>query len=91
MHNKEIITTLRELQEHIRVYLALAEALAEEKPDKNRWVISAQVRKILGISDSTLKRMREKEKLPFMKIGSKYYYPSTFFNPEDVERVLMQD
>ncbi|KQR90821.1 hypothetical protein ASG01_14750 [Chryseobacterium sp. Leaf180] len=37
------------------------------------------VRNLLHISDSTLRRMRKSGQLPCIRIGKKYYYPKPFF------------
>ncbi|MEN2435566.1 helix-turn-helix domain-containing protein [Weeksellaceae bacterium A-14] len=40
---------------------------------------SADVKRMLKISDRTLCRLRREKHIPCTKIGRKYYYPSKFF------------
>lgn len=44
----------------------------DEKPIK--WLRSSNVRKMLGISDSTLQTMRINKSLPAYKLGSTWFY-----------------
>ncbi|UYW02278.1 helix-turn-helix domain-containing protein [Flavobacterium agricola] len=57
----------------------------ESTPTNNQWLYGAEVKRILSISESTLKRMRDRNDIPFIKIGRTYYYPSMYF-----EHVLLQ-
>ena len=59
--------------------------LIGKKPQTNNWLFGSDVKRLLNISESTLRRMRLRKELPFTKIGRTYYYPSIFF-----EQVLLQ-
>ena len=41
---------------------------------QQKWVRSKDVRKLLGISDSTLQTMRVNSTIPSYKLGSSWYY-----------------
>lgn len=43
---------------------------------------SADVKRLLNISDRTLQRMRQNNEIPFLKLGKKIFYPKAFFNQE---------
>jgi predicted site-specific integrase-resolvase len=55
------------------------EKLKIDKKDLNLWYDNFDVMHILKISDSTLARYRKQEKIPFTKLGGKYFYPREFF------------
>lgn len=40
---------------------------------------SADVKRLLNISDSTLFRIRKAQLIPHIKIGKKIFYPKSFF------------
>lgn len=41
---------------------------------------SADVKRLLNISDSTLSRIRKSQSIPCVRIGKKLFYPKSFFN-----------
>jgi Helix-turn-helix domain len=41
---------------------------------------SADVKRMLNISDSTLFRIRKSQSIPHVRIGRKIFYPKSFFN-----------
>jgi tRNA A37 N6-isopentenylltransferase MiaA len=47
--------------------------------DLNMWLDNVDVKQILRISESTLARLRKSEKIPYLELGGKIYYPRTFF------------
>ncbi len=55
-----------------------SEAAAAEGQQDRGLLDSADVKQILQISDSTLKRNRKNRLIPYTKIGKKYYYPRAF-------------
>ena len=59
--------------------------LIGKRPKANNWLFGCDVKRILNISESTLRRRRIKKVIPFTKIGKTYYYPSVFF-----EKILLQ-
>lgn len=57
--------------------------LSELKPaydGTNRWIYGSEVMRILRISESTLRRRRLKNEIPFQKIGGSFHYPSIYFD-----------
>ena len=54
----------------------------------NKWLFSADVKRMLSISDSTLKRMRKNKEIPCQKIGRTYFYPSAYFDTILPKKVL---
>ncbi|TXB66144.1 helix-turn-helix domain-containing protein [Vicingus serpentipes] len=43
--------------------------------EQETYLRSKEIRKLLSISDNTLRAMREKGEIPYSFIGSIYYYP----------------
>jgi len=62
---KEIITSIREI---------INEQPAAVESEKYRWMRSAEVRKLFGISAGTLQNMRVNGSLPYSKIGTTILY-----------------
>ena len=56
----------------------LIETPGSKKPKK--WIKSAEVRKLLGISPGTLQNLRMNGTLPFTKFGNVIYYNSELIN-----------
>jgi hypothetical protein len=48
--------------------------LLTDKPQNNKWLKSADVRKMLNISPGTLQNLRVSRVLPFTKIGGTVFY-----------------
>lgn len=76
-----------DLQNHLNaLYLKLEnidsklEQLKATEVNNNRWLFGPEVMSILRISESTLRRRRLENKIPYKKFGGNYYYPSTFFD-----------
>lgn len=44
-------------------------------PPQKKWLKSADVKKLLGISHGTLQTLRNNGRLPFTRIGGVIYYP----------------
>lgn len=49
-------------------------AMNEHKPEKQEWLKSSDVRKMLGISAGTLQTLRINGSLPFTKLNGTLYY-----------------
>ncbi|WP_312081799.1 helix-turn-helix domain-containing protein [Empedobacter sp.] len=62
--------------------LLLVELITNIQPtDKDHgFYDSADVQRLLNVSDKTLYRMRRNKTIPCFKLGKKYYYPKHFFN-----------
>lgn len=65
---KEMKLLLLELQ---RTLLLLRE--------NQKFYDNADLKRLLNVSDKTLYRMRKMNKIPYFKVGNKYYYPMQFF------------
>ncbi|TGN24604.1 helix-turn-helix domain-containing protein [Empedobacter tilapiae] len=48
--------------------------------ENQKFYDNADLKSLLNVSDRTLYRMRKMNKIPFFKVGNKYYYPKQFFN-----------
>lgn len=46
---------------------------------KSPFYDSADLKCYLHVSDKTLQRWRKQGKIPFQKVGKKYFYPRSFF------------
>ena len=57
--------------------------LLTDKPQTNKWLKSADVRKMLNISPGTLQNLRVNGVLPYTKIGG-----TVFYDHNDVIKVL---
>lgn len=71
--------TLNDLQHFKKeILLAIKQALREERSSapqlKDQWLKTHQVRRLLGISPTTLHMLRKKEILPFTKLNGVYFY-----------------
>jgi predicted DNA-binding transcriptional regulator AlpA len=78
MNKEKFIKQLRtEIQNVIR------EEIRNLKTEQPTWLRSSQVRKMLGISDSTLQTLRINQTIPAYKIGATWLY-----KPSEIESVL---
>lgn len=57
----------------------ISKLLASNKKP-NQWLYGSEVKELLRISESTLRRMRLENRIPYKKIGRTYQYPSIFFD-----------
>ncbi|WP_225539531.1 helix-turn-helix domain-containing protein [Empedobacter stercoris] len=48
--------------------------------ENQKFYDNADLKRLLNVSDKTLYRMRKMNKIPYFKVGNKYYYPMHFFN-----------
>lgn len=60
--------------------------LLTDKPQNNKWLKSADVRKMLNISPGTLQNLRVSRVLPFTKIGG-----TVFYDYNDVMKVMQKN
>ncbi|HOY42511.1 MAG TPA: helix-turn-helix domain-containing protein [Chitinophagales bacterium] len=60
--------------------------LLTDKPQNNKWLKSADVRKMLNISPGTLQNLRVSRILPFTKIGG-----TVFYDYNDVMKVMQKN
>ena len=71
--NRNDLPTVAELYElEERLYNRIVSLLETKKPKK--WVRTNELKKILGITDSTAQYMRNSGILPYSKIRGTYYY-----------------
>jgi hypothetical protein len=79
MEREKLIKQLNEFTVIIEEKTAKISKLLGLKKDTNRWLTGADVKGILKISESTLRRMRNRNEIPYRKMGRTFYYPSAFF------------
>jgi hypothetical protein len=79
MEREKLLKQLNELTVIMVEKTAKISKLLGLKKDANRWLTGADVKSILKISESTLRRMRNRNEIPYRKMGKSYYYPSAFF------------
>lgn len=70
-------------QEMLEEMRSILENNKAEAKDSRRWLRSAEVRKMLGISPGTLQNLRINGMLPYKKIGGSIYYSRA-----DIERMM---
>lgn len=80
MEQENLIRQLNEFTKIMEEKASKISKLMGVKKNTNRWLTSAEVKSILKISESTLRRMRRRDEIPFRKIGRTYYYSSAFFD-----------
>ncbi|HET6557898.1 MAG TPA: helix-turn-helix domain-containing protein [Prolixibacteraceae bacterium] len=66
-------------------------SIAQEKPGLEpekpiKWLRSREVKKMLGITDSTLQSMRAKALIPAYKLGDKLW----FYNEDEINQVILK-
>lgn len=81
MKNKDFNTkVLQALRIIIILLRRILMKISEAHPcDSEDLVDNADAKKYLQICDKSLQRRRDSGKIPFVKIGGKYYYPKSFF------------
>lgn len=65
--------------ELLALFVEILHTLQKKDSDDFPYYDSADVKRLMNISDSTLHRIRKSEKIPYMKIGNKIFYPKSFF------------
>lgn len=81
----EVITKddLHQLKEEILNEISV---LLKDRNEQKKWLKSADLRDMLGISPGTLQNLRVNGTLPFTKVGGNIYYAH-----EDVLKVLLRN
>ncbi|AQX06197.1 helix-turn-helix domain-containing protein [Elizabethkingia meningoseptica] len=60
--------------------LTMITALKREDTRNEKFYDSADLKRLLNISDKTLYRMRVNKSIPCVRFGKKYFYPKSYFN-----------
>src|SRR5690554_442217 len=78
---------LRRESELVDLFIEVIKQVSKTNPKiyPNRWLYGAEVKKKLNISESTLRRLRINNDIPYYKIRRTYYYPSYFFEKKLLE------
>lgn len=63
----------------IEIFSEILLTLEKSKNNEVQYYDSADVKRLLNISDSTLFRIRKSQKIPYVRIGRKIFYPKSFF------------
>jgi hypothetical protein len=71
-----------DLRELFRIFSELLAQLKKSKQHESPYYDSADIKRMLNISDSTLHRIRKSEKIPYFRIGRKIFYPKSVFNED---------
>ena len=58
----------------------ILETLEKTQVNDSKYYDSADIKRLLNISDSTLLRIRKSQNIPHVRIGRKIFYPKSFFN-----------
>jgi hypothetical protein len=74
--NKNQLVTIGDLETFkLEMVSAIAQMLSKSNmPKAKKWLKSAEVRKLIGISPGKLQTIRDSGLLPFTKIGGNIYY-----------------
>lgn len=78
--DKKILQDLPEMKETIN-------NLQQSFQEESNWLDSADVKRRFHFSDTTLWRYRKDQKIPFSKIGNKFFYPESFFTKSLVKKM----
>ncbi|MFN4365990.1 helix-turn-helix domain-containing protein [Chryseobacterium hispalense] len=73
LHQEQLMTAILEIFSEILLHLE------KSKKDEVQYYDSADVKRLLNISDSTLFRIRKSHKIPHIRIGRKIFYRKSFF------------
>ncbi|WP_052248486.1 helix-turn-helix domain-containing protein [Chryseobacterium taiwanense] len=73
MYDDELLNTI------LAVFEEILNTLKENQTHDSQYYDSADVKRLLNISDSTLFRIRKSQNIPYVKIGRKIFYPKSFF------------
>ena len=66
--------------------LSRLEKLLDQQTNKKKWLKSAEVKELLGISHGTLQAMRNNGTIKFSRIGGMIYY-----NIGDVDKIMEEN
>jgi hypothetical protein len=64
----------------LAVFVKILDTLRKGQGNESPYYDSADVKRLLNISDSTLLRIRKSQNIPHVRIGRKIFYPKSFFN-----------
>ena len=84
METERMFNEMKKLTVLIENSTSKISKLLASKKKPNQWLYGSEVKELLRISESTLRRMRLENRIPYKKIGRTYNYPSIFF-----EKVLL--
>jgi hypothetical protein len=73
MYDEELLADM------LAIFEQLLETLQKNQYNDSLYYDSADVKRLLNISDSTLFRIRKSHNIPYVKIGRKIFYPKSFF------------
>lgn len=73
MYDDELLNAI------LAVFVEILNTLQENQTQDSQYYDSADVKRLLNISDSTLFRIRKSQNIPYVKIGKKIFYPKSFF------------
>lgn len=82
MNTHEIVTKKDLADAEERILYAVSELLRKNRSDENQhskeeYLRTRDVRKLLSVSENKLKDMRLKREIPFIRLGSTFYYPAS--------------
>lgn len=77
----DLLSLKKELIDEIRELIA-----SRSEPRRRPWLRSAEVRKLLSISDGTLQTLRINGTIPYTKVGGAIYYAY-----EDIVKLMEQN
>jgi hypothetical protein len=83
MELNQIVTKQDLLQVKTELIEVFLEVLNQVNSNSNKWLRSAEVQKLLGISSSALQNLRISGTLPHTKLSGIYYY-----NYNDISEIL---
>lgn len=84
METERMFNEMKKLTVLIENSTSKISKLLASKKKPNQWLYGSEVKELLRISESTLRRMRLENRIPYKKIGRTYNYPSIFF-----EKILL--
>lgn len=80
METERMFNEMKKLTVLIENSTSKISKLLASKKKPNQWLYGSEVKELLRISESTLRRMRLENRIPYKKIGRTYNYPSIFFD-----------
>lgn len=66
----------------VKTLIELLESFKSSQSEEAEYYDNADLKRLFNLSDSTLSRLRKSQKLEYIKIGGKIFYPKSFFNPK---------
>ncbi|MDK2772919.1 helix-turn-helix domain-containing protein [Flavobacterium haoranii] len=59
----------------------------QQQAQQDIWYDGSDVKRLFHISESTLTRYRKEGKIPFTKLGGKYFYPKQYFTKSLMDKM----